>query len=177
MGLDPLIPLPWHVNRIWKTTEAKVRAENLVLLVEDDASLRRSLEKFLDRAGYAFDSCSTASQALDLAQTIPPHVVILEYHLPDANGPSLIEKLKLIAPETVAIVLSEYDFQAVAEDLDRVQIEKFLNKPFDLVDFEAALHSAYTRPANSRKGKWLPESELEGVPVSTFVQGTLRDQT
>ncbi len=154
-----------------------MRAENLVLLVEDDASLRRSLEKFLDRAGYAFDSCTTASQALNLAQTIPPHVVILEYHLPDANGPSLIEKLKLIAPDTVAIVLSEYDFQAVAEDLDRVQIETFLNKPFDLVDFEAALHSAYTRPANSRKGEWLPESELEGVPVSKFVQGTLRDQT
>ncbi|MGO9312147.1 MAG: response regulator [Syntrophobacteraceae bacterium] len=148
-----------------------MRAENLVLLVEDDASLKRSLEKFLDRAGYAYDSCSTANQALNLAQNVPPHVVILEYHLPDANGPSLIEKLKLIAPETVAIVLSEYDFQAIAKDLDRVQIETFLKKPFDLVDFEAALHSAYTRPANSRKGEWLPDTKLAGVPVSTFVQG------
>ena len=64
-----------------------MRVENLVLLVEDDASLRRSLEKFLNQAGYAFDSCSTASQALALAQKDPPHVVILEYHLPDANGP------------------------------------------------------------------------------------------
>ena len=154
-----------------------MRAENLVLLVEDDASLRRSLEKFLDRAGYAFDSCSTAGQALNLARKVPPHVVILEYHLPDANGPTLIEKLKLIAPDTVAIVLSEYDFQAIAEDLDRVRIETFLKKPFDLVDFESALHSAYTRPANSGNGEWLPENELEGVPVSTFVQGTLRNLT
>jgi DNA-binding NtrC family response regulator len=157
--------------------EANVRVQNLVLLVEDDASLRRSLEKFLDRAGYAFDSCSTASQALNLAQKVPPHVVILEYHLPDANGHSLIEKLKLIAPEAVAIVLSEYDFQAVAEDLDRVQIETFLKKPFDLVDFESALHSAYIRSANSRKGKWQPQTELEGMPVSTFVQGTLGNRT
>ncbi len=119
-----------------------MRAENLVLLVEDDASLKRSLEKFLNQAGYAFDSCSTAGQALNLARNAPPHIVILEYHLPDANAPSLIEKLKLIAPETVAIVLSEYDFQAVAEGLDRVKIKTFLKKPFDLVDFEAALHSA-----------------------------------
>ncbi|MGO9313866.1 MAG: response regulator, partial [Syntrophobacteraceae bacterium] len=132
--------------------EATVRVENLVLLVEDDASLRRSLEKFLDQAGYAFDSCSTASQALNLAQKVPPHVVILEYHLPDANGPSLIEKLKLIAPETAAIVLSEYDFQAIAEDLDRVEFETFLKKPFDLVDFEAALHSACTRVAEFQEG-------------------------
>ena len=121
-----------------------MRVENPVLLVEDDASLRRSLEKFLNQAGFAFDSCSTASEAINLAQKVPPQVVILEYHLPDANGPSLIENLKLIAPEAAAIVLSEYDFQAVAEDLNRVKIEAFLKKPFDLVDFEAALHSACT---------------------------------
>ena len=70
-----------------------MRVENLVLLVEDDTSLRRSLEKFLNHAGYTFESCSTAAQALALAEKVPPHVVILEYHLPDANGPSLIEKL------------------------------------------------------------------------------------
>jgi len=154
-----------------------VRAENLVLLVEDDASLRRSLEKFLDRAGYAFHSCSTASQALALAQKAPPHVVILEYHLPDANGHSLIEKLNLVAPETVAIVLSQYDFQAVAEDLDRVQIQTFLKKPFDLVDFEAALRSACAKASrNPGKGEWLPEVKPQGVPASKFVRGTLRNR-
>ena len=172
-----MIQPSWHATCSKEQAEANVRVENLVLLVEDDASLRRSLEKFLDQAGYAFDSCSTASQALNLAQKVPPHVVILEYHLPDANGPSLIEKLKLIAPEAAAIVLSEYDFQAVAEDLDRVEFETFLKKPFDLVDFEAALHSAYTKATNSMKAEWLPETELEGMPVSTLVQGTLRNRT
>src|SRR5208283_4081990 len=83
-----MIQLSWHATCSKEQAEANVRVENLVLLVEDDASLRRSLEKFLDQAGYAFDSCSTASQALNIAQKVPPHVVILEYHLPDANGPS-----------------------------------------------------------------------------------------
>jgi DNA-binding NtrC family response regulator len=155
-----------------------VRVENLVLLVEDDASLRRSLEKFLDRAGYAFHSCSTASQALALAQKAPPHVVVLEYHLPDANGHSLIEKLNLVAPEAVAIVLSQYDFQAVADDLDRVQIQTFLKKPFDLVDFEAAMCSACAKASrNPRKGEWLPEVKPEGVPASKFVRGTLGNRS
>ncbi len=155
-----------------------MRVENLVLLVEDDASLKRSLEKFLDRAGYAFHSCSTASQALALAQKAPPHVVILEYHLPDANGHSLIEKLNLVAPDAVAIVLSEYDFQAVADDLDRVQVQTFLKKPFDLVDFEAALCSACAKTSmNPGKCEWLPEVELEGVPASKFVWGTLRNRS
>jgi DNA-binding NtrC family response regulator len=119
-----------------------VGSENLVLLVEDDAPLRRSLEKFLNTAGYPFRSCSTAAQALTLAQESSPRVVILEYHLPDANGCSLVQKLNLVDPHINAIVLSEFDFQAVAGALDRVKIQTFLQKPFDLVDFEAALRSA-----------------------------------
>jgi DNA-binding NtrC family response regulator len=155
-----------------------VRVENFVLLVEDDVSLRRSLEKFLNQAGYTFDSCSTAIQALALARKAPPHVVILEYHLPDANGPSLIEKLTHIAPAAAAIVLSEYDFQAIADDLDRVKIEKFLKKPFDIVDFEAALRSACAKAGrDSTSGECPPEVKIEGVPASKFLQGTHRDRT
>ncbi|MDR3569357.1 MAG: response regulator [Syntrophobacteraceae bacterium] len=117
-------------------------SENLVLLVEDDAPLKRSLEKFLNTAGYLFRSCSTAAQALALAKSSAPRVVILEYHLPDANGCSLIYQLNLVVPGIIAIVLSEFDFQAVACNLNRVNIQTFLQKPFDLVDFEAALCSA-----------------------------------
>ena len=147
-----------------------MRAENLVLLVEDDAPLKRSLEKFLNQAGYAYESCSTAREALALAEKLPHDVVILEYHLPDANGPSLIEKLNLLRPATAAIVISQYDFQAVANDLDRVKIETFLKKPFDLVDFEVALSSACSKAGKLiRKDDWQPD----GVPASTLTQGTL----
>lgn len=125
-----------------------MRAENHVLLVENDACLKRSLEKFLNRAGYAFHGCSTAAQALAFAQKTVPDVVIVEYHLPDADGHSLIKKLNIVAPEAVIIVLSEYDFQTLAADLRRCRIKTFLKKPFDLVDFEAALCSA----CGSREG-------------------------
>lgn len=153
-----------------------MRVDNLILLVEDDAPLRRSLEKFLNQAGYAFDSCSTAREALALAERLRHPVVILEYHLPDANGPSLIEKLMLLAPETAAIVISEYDFQAIANDLDRVRIESFLKKPFDLVDLEAALSSACSKAGKPvQTGTWQPDVKLEGMPASTFMRGPLRN--
>ncbi len=149
-----------------------MRVENLILLVEDDAPLRRSLEKCLNQAGYAFESCSTAREALALAEKLRHDVVILEYHLPDANGPSLIEKLNLLRPATAAIMISEYDFQAIANDLDRVKIDMFLKKPFDLVDFEAALSSA-----SSRAGKPIRKDDRQpkGLPASTLTQGTPRN--
>ena len=97
-------------------------AKNLVLLVEDEASLRRSLEKYLERAGYTFECCSTARDAIASAERLPPEIVIAEYHLPDANGLTLLDKLTRIAPAAVGILLSEYDFQAVARDLVDVAV-------------------------------------------------------
>ena len=132
----------------------------LVLLVEDDAPLRRSLEKFLNTAGYAFDSCSTAYEALELARKVRPDVVIVEYHLPDANGTSLLKQLMLNDPLISPIVLSEYDFQAVAQDLDHVDAGWFLKKPFDVVDIEHALSSACSSKARrpAKNDAWQPES-------------------
>jgi hypothetical protein len=67
----------------------------------------------------------------------------------------------------VIIVLSEYDFHALADVLYRVKIETFLQKPFDLVDFEAAVRSACTKASRiSTEGEWAPEVKLNGVPAS-----------
>ena len=118
-----------------------------------------------------FDSCSTAREALALAEKLRHDVVIVEYHLPDSNGTSLLEKLKLLAPKTAAILLSEYDFQAIANELGRVRIESFLKKPFDLVELEAALSSACSKARPIRNGSWQPEVNemtMEGMPASTF---------
>ena len=146
-----------------------MNAEVQVLVVEDEASLRRSLEKYLERAGYAFECCATAREALALAERLDPAIVIAEYHLPDANGVALLEKLKRIVPDVAAILLSEYDFEAVAKDLDLVVVRSFLKKPFDLVELEAALSSArskakLTSVENIEEG---PELGFEGIPGFT----------
>ena len=146
-------------------------AKNRVLLVEDEASLRRSLEKYLERAGYAFECCSTARDAIALAERHPPEIVIAEYHLPDANGLGLLEKLMRIAPNLAGILLSEYDFQAIAKDLVRVPVESFLKKPFDLAEFEAALSSARSKVKMASSVEHVDRErkfDFEGMPVSTF---------
>lgn len=123
--------------------EAAVR----VLLVEDEAPLRRSLTKFLERAGYAFDSCTTARDALERARDDSFDVLIAEYRLPDANGTELLEKLKRTLPEIASIIIAEYDRQVVADSLDRAGVETYLKKPFDVVELESALTLAGSRAA------------------------------
>jgi DNA-binding NtrC family response regulator len=144
-----------------------VKAAARVLLVEDEAPLRRSLIKFLERAGYAFDSCTTVREALVRAQNDVYHILIAEYRLPDANGTELLEKLKRVFPEITSIIIAEYDCQAVADSLNRVGVGSYLKKPFDVVELESALLLARSKPAVSfRNVDWTQALNFEDVPAS-----------
>ncbi len=116
--------------------------ENRVLLVEDQGPLRRSLEGFLERGGYAYDSCATAQEALVLAEAQRHDVAIVDYHLPDASGFTLLKRLTQVAPGIPVVMISAYDYQAVAKELLCSGIHSYLKKPFDPVDLEIALSSA-----------------------------------
>jgi DNA-binding NtrC family response regulator len=72
-------------------------------------------------------------------------VAVVEYHLSDGNGTELIKRLRSIHPNLLAIMISPYDFQTVAEQLSPLNVHSFLKKPFDPVDFEVSLRSACAR--------------------------------
>jgi DNA-binding NtrC family response regulator len=146
-----------------------VNAGIRTLLVEDKAPLRRSLKSFLEKAGYTSHCCSTAREALMLAELYRHDVVIAEYHLPDADGSTLIEKLKLIIPNAVTILMTPYDLQSIANDVARANVQSVLKKPFDLVDLESALSSARSiSETGGDSSKWTGEVCLKSIPASVF---------
>jgi DNA-binding NtrC family response regulator len=119
-----------------------VEAQIRVLLVEDNAPLRRSLEKFLKQAGYSLVSCCNGREALVEVESHHPDILIAEYHLPDANGALLLEGLTRIVPNAATVLISEFDYQLVADEIARVHVHAFLKKPFDLTELETVLASA-----------------------------------
>jgi len=121
-----------------RNVEVQIR----VLLVEDDAPLRRSLEKFLTQAGYSLCSCCNGREALVEVEKSHPHILIAEYHLPDANGALLLERLTRFVPHAATVLISEFDYELVADEIAQVEVHAFLKKPFDLAELETVLSSA-----------------------------------
>ena len=143
--------------------------ENRILIVEAEAPLKRSLEKYLTRAGYAFQSCGTAREAIAIAETMHPHAVVAAYRLPDANGFTLAEKLKRTAPDVAVILLSEVDFPVAADDPIRANVRTLLKKPFDLTELEAALHSACSMRTTTLDAiDWKREVNHPGISSPLF---------
>jgi len=69
---------------------------NRILLVDDDALLRRSLAFSLEQAGYSVNTAATAEDALSLARRAPPDLILLDIGLPGIDG---LEALKTIQRE------------------------------------------------------------------------------
>ena len=111
-----------------------------VLLVEDEAALRRLLKAVLEHAGYDVIDAGTAEAALalvsDPGQTID--IVVTDVMLPHMNGPDLIRELALDIPH---LFMSGYSADDLPLDRDSVPL---LEKPFGLEEFLFTVQKALT---------------------------------
>ena len=65
-----------------------------LLLVDDDITVHQMLEQELTKAGYAFESATTGSEALERAERSRPDVIILDLMMPGMSGFELAERLR-----------------------------------------------------------------------------------
>lgn len=101
----------------------------LVLVVEDDESVRVPLEKFLRLHGFDVESAATADGALDLVASHPPDAAIVDLRLPQGSGRDVVVALP---PPTPVVI-----FSAVPHDSDGLERlrphTRVILKPFSLV--------------------------------------------
>lgn len=113
----------------------------LVLVVEDEASLRALLSELLEEAGYAVRVAENGMAALAVLERERPRVVLTDYTMPGLDGPGLIERLRA-HPATCHIpVIAMSATRPTQHALGGVP---FIEKPFDVDDIldAIALHTA-----------------------------------
>ena len=66
-----------------------------ILLVDDDALLRRSIKYQLEREGYQLFTAEDGEEALALARNVQPDLILLDIGLPDYNGLDLARTLQI----------------------------------------------------------------------------------
>jgi len=77
--------------------DANVTAEvfmKSILLVEDSRFLRRANERILAKAGYSVTTAADGEEAVQLARTTTPDLVLLDMLLPKLGGPEVLRTLR-----------------------------------------------------------------------------------
>lgn len=112
-----------------------------ILVVDDEAAIRRLLRNTLTRAGYAVVEAEDGRQALQQAAVEHPSAVLLDLGLPDRDGLSLIPLLRTHG-DAVILVVSARD--AVDEKVTALDLgaDDFITKPFDSEELLARLRVA-----------------------------------
>ena len=153
----------------------------LLLLVEDEAPIRRFVRASLVNEGYRVEEADTAKQALRLATQQPPDLVILDLGLPDADGLDVLRGLREWSRAPVVILSARDQEKQKVAALD-AGADDYLTKPFGtgelLARIRVALRHANRTPDESAASRDVrTTSALEGHARLTCVSGLREPDT
>jgi two-component system KDP operon response regulator KdpE len=135
----------------------------LVLLVEDDASMRRFLRASLGSAGYRLIEATSSREALSLAASQNPELVLLDLGLPDGDGVEVARRLREWSAVPI-IVLSARGGEADKVAALDTGADDYLAKPFGTQELHARMRVALRR-AGERGSATPPVIEVETLRV------------
>ena len=129
------------------TPAVKSQQQPIVFVVDDDISVRESLELLIQFAGWQPEIFASAEEFLRHPRTATPSCLVLDVSLPDLNG---LELQKLIASERtdmpIIFITGHGDVPMSVQAMKAGAVE-FLTKPFDVEILLSAIRHAIERSA------------------------------
>jgi two-component system OmpR family response regulator len=110
-----------------------------VLVVEDDADLRRLLERGLVEEGYDVEKARNGHDALAAAEARPPALIVLDIGLPDTDGRDLCQALRTRGVMAPVLFLTARDSVPDRVSGFGVGGDDYLTKPFEFAELVARL--------------------------------------
>ena len=116
----------------------------VVLIVDDERSIRRFLRVGLEAAGYEALEAATGREGLSMAASRRPDIMVLDLGLPDMSGFDVLKRLREWSelPVLVLTVQDQEDDKVQALDLGA---DDYLTKPFGMPEFLARVRAALRR--------------------------------
>jgi two-component system nitrogen regulation response regulator NtrX len=107
---------------------------NHILVVDDEAEIRASLEEILREEGYSVAGAADAGEAIALLRDAPYDVVLLDIWLPGRDGLELLSDLRESPPETrpEVVMISGHGTIEAAVKATKLGAYDFLEKPLSL---------------------------------------------
>jgi len=107
-------------------------AEPRILVVDDEASIRRTLRDILEYEDFSVDEAVDGKEALHKLRSAPYDLVLLDIKMPEVDGLQVLEEMREIAPEVPAIMISGHGTIETAVEATKLGAFDFIEKPPDL---------------------------------------------
>jgi two-component system NtrC family response regulator len=102
-----------------------------ILIIDDDASLRRVLEYNLQEEGYEVFACASGEEGLRLADEHGPELVITDMKMPGMDGFQVLKEVKGRFPDSLVIIITAFGAIDAAVQAMKMGAYDYITKPFN----------------------------------------------
>ena len=140
-----------------------------VLLVDDEEDIREGISRKMDWLGLGFSLVGEAANgqdALELAESLRPDVILTDIKMPFMDGLELCRILTDRLPAARFVVFSGFDAFEYAKQAIQMNVVEYILKPINADELSAVLRrlkDVWTSTFRARNGRWaLPTSAATG---------------
>src|SRR5438105_12568421 len=123
--------------------EPSLPSAGAVLIIDDEAEIRESLQTLLELEGYEVEAAATGEEGIAHIEERPFDLVLLDLALPDRNGMDVLRDIRVHDPHLSVIMITAYGTVDNAVRAMQSGATNFLHKPWDneklLADVRAAV--------------------------------------
>jgi DNA-binding NtrC family response regulator len=116
-----------------------------ILIIDDEAGIRDSLETLLVLEGFTVELASDGPSGLDMLARYPYDLLLLDLALPGDSGIDLLPRIKSLVPELPVIMITAYGTVGNVVDAIRAGAANFVQKPWDNEKLLADIRSSIGR--------------------------------
>ena len=113
-----------------------------ILVVDDETNIANSLKEILSDEGYSVSITEDGLNALDMIQSDPPDLLLLDVWLPGMDGIEVLKTVKTYHPEIEVLVMSGHGTIDTAVKATKLGAFDFIEKPFSMDSLTQSVKSA-----------------------------------
>lgn len=120
-----------------------------ILIIDDEPSLVNVLQPVLETAGYRITVAQDGRSAMAVIEAIEFDLILLDLGLPDIDGKSLLQRIRLDQDVPVIVVSARHQEAEKIAALDE-GADDYVNKPFEIGELMARMRAAIRRHSLSK---------------------------
>jgi two-component system NtrC family response regulator len=140
-----------------------------ILVIDDDASLRRVLEYNLQEEGYEVQTAASAEEGLYLFGQSLPNLVITDMKMSGMDGMMVLKSVKERSPDTLVIIITAFGTVDIAVEAMKAGAYDYITKPFNREALKLTVRKALHFSGLTEENKRLKSELADKTDFHTIV--------
>jgi two-component system cell cycle sensor histidine kinase/response regulator CckA len=117
-------------------------SSRLILIVDDQPTVRQHIVRVLKRRGYSLVEADSATSCFDQVETKQPDLILMDMTMPGVTGAETAAELRRRGITTPIVLTSGYVPEHQRDTFERDLFQGFLQKPYSLLELDSAIERA-----------------------------------